>query len=495
MKYKLFFVILLSSTFAICQSDKKDDLKYSDEEKLAYFLELTDSLREKGNNTGMAIAIIYNNKLIYKNSFGYRNVEEKLPVTNNTLFEIASCTKAFTGMIASRLVKQKKLNWNDKVVKYLPDFTLKDKYAAQNATLLDLLTHRVGVGQHYYMIYGPDFDISELLERVKHLSFDGSFREKFLYNNFMYAVAGLVEEKAAGKSWNELIRTEIFEPIGMNNSYTRFDEFMKNKEYTLSYSNNGVTRIPQKGNDTYAPAGSITSSINDMAKWLKMLVNSGTINKNEFISKKEFEYLTSPLTVRYASSKVFYGIGWEVDLENGTIYHDGRNPGQSSRIQFNSEKGFGIVILTNQETDLQTLLVLYAINIFLKDDFNRMPELDKIIEKRANPEAAAKEIKRYSILSETKELINDIEGTYNHPAYGNLRLYFENSNELIFKYYDFIGTSKYNSNMSFTAFTNHYKGDYKFNFEVEKDKNGKINSVKVPIPYTKPLHFKKVFKK
>ena len=194
-------------------------------EKIAYFRRLTDTLRQKTHNPGMALAIVYDHQLVHKAALGYRDVARQLPVTTSTLFEIGSCTKAFTGVIASQLVRAGTLNWDDPVRTHLPEFKLSDAYATENATIKDLFTHRVGLDQHYYLSYGPPSTRQQLLANLPYLSFNGSFREKFLYNNFLYTAAGILEERVTDTSWEELIRRRIFAPLRMTNSFTTLEEF------------------------------------------------------------------------------------------------------------------------------------------------------------------------------------------------------------------------------------------------------------------------------
>ena len=483
-------LLLIVVAVVISVNVKAQNSDITTKEKLDYFTKITDTLRRNSKNAGMAIAIIYKNELIFKEVFGYRDVKKKLPVTDNTLFEIASLTKAFTGVIASKLEKQNKLNWDDKVVKYLPDFKLKDDYATQNATLKDLFTHNVGLAQHFYMIYGPHITKSELLERIPFLSFDGSFREKFLYNNFMYAVAGMVEEKVTNKTWHELMKDSIFSPLGMNHSFTKFGDFLNSEDMTTSYKNDGITVIPHhKTSDSNAPSGNTTTStINDMAIWSKMLANSGNLDGKEFLTKEQFNYLTSPFVTRDPSSKVFYGIGWNIDTERNVIYHKGSSPGQRAILAFQPKDGYAIVILTNQESPLPFLLEFYAGKIFREDDFSRYLNYEKAVERIANAEEG--KLETYTI--EDKKILKELKnlsGKYVHPAYGTVEIDMINKKQFSFKYYGFKGTIKHNRGLEFTAFVDHFMGKDKFNFKVLKGDGKKINSIEVHMPFSDPLNF------
>ena len=211
MKLKLILLLALVPIFIFSQEQKNTEKHIPIDQKLAYFLMVVDTLQHKAKTPGLAIAIVYDHKLVYKGNFGYRDLKNKLPVTNSTLFEIGSLTKAFTGVIASQLVQEEKIQWDDKVLKHIPEFKLEDDYASKNATIKDLFTHRVGLDKHYYLIYGNKFSRNELLNKIPYMSFNGSFREKYLYNNFMYTVAGILEERVTKKTWEELIKENILE--------------------------------------------------------------------------------------------------------------------------------------------------------------------------------------------------------------------------------------------------------------------------------------------
>ena len=463
---------LLLPSRALCQESRgeKKVLVRTEQEKLAYFLKLTDTLRQKTHNPGLAIAIIYQQKLLYQGGMGYRDVARKLPVTPSTLFEIGSCSKAFTGVVAAQLVQQGALNWTDEVVKYLPEFKLADAYATEHATLLDLLTHRVGLAQHYYLQYGPTFTRPEVLAKLPFLSFDGTFREKFIYNNLLYTVAGIVEEKTTNTPWPDLVASRIFKPLGMNSSFATFQEFQRYPENTVSYKADGRTIVPPASIDAVAPAGGISSTITDMARWLQMLVGKGQLLGREFLSAKQFAYLTSPLTVRNAAEEIFYGIGWDIDTKRKIIYHDGRTAGQSARILFIPEKGFGIVILCNQHTELQNLLIRYATNIFVDNNYENMADFEAFVLARAQPAASAPASKSFAIQDAT--VAKDLKaytGRYTHPAYGTITLTSPRRNELHFQYYDFKGPARHNAGLSFIAFTQHQTGADQFEFKFLKD--------------------------
>lgn len=439
---KPFFWLLLLLSFLARGQDRQPTQPKTVQQKLAYFLHLTDSLRQQAHNPGLALAIIWEGKVLYQGGMGYRDVARELPVTTNTLFEIGSCSKSFTGVLAAQLVQDSLLRWNAPIRRYLPESQLADAYATQHATLQDLLTHRVGLYQHYYLLYGPRFNRNEVLAKLPYLSFNGTFREKFIYNNLLYTVAGLVEERVTHTPWEKLVDRRIFQPLGMRHSFATFADFQRYSENTVSYQKDGRTVIAPGSIDAAAPAGGISSTIDDMAIWVRMLVNKGTLDGQQFLTPQQFAYLTSPLTVRNAAEELFYGIAWDIDPKRRIIYHDGRTAGQSCRVLLMPHQGFGIVILCNQQTDLQNLLIRYATNILVDDNYERLVDFEQFVlgtGKPASP-AVASAPRTFQDQALVQELPAYV-GTYTHPAYGRITLSQPQPQlqQLLFAYYDFKG--------------------------------------------------------
>ena len=457
--------------------------------KLKLFLQITDTLRQKTNNPGMAIAIFYDNKLILKKMYGVSSRNGNPPVNDSTLFQIGSLSKAFTGVIGFKLEEQGKILWDEKVIHYLPNFELQDKYATQNATFQDLFTHKIGIDKHYYLMYGPHLQREEILEKLKYLSFKGSFRENFLYNNQMYVVAGLIEEKVSGKSWDQLIKENIFEPLGMKHSFTKMADFKSYRNNTASYSPDGKEIIPNVNIDNYNSAGSISSTIDDMTQWLQMLLNKGTFNDKKILTEDQFGRSTMPLTIRYPEEEVFYGTGWEINTKKRTIFHSGSTAGQRSIVCFSPEQGFGMVVLTNQQTNLPNALMNYAVNIFLEGNSRRNPGLDQFIAQTSKP--YEKVNKEYEIKDNiTLENIKDLEGTYSHSAYGDLTISKQSNYKFNLTYYDFSGPIEHQKDNKFTAHLNFFLGAEHLAFKVN-NRNKKIKSLTVYMPNSEPLEFEK----
>ena len=167
---------------------------------------------------GMAIGVIVDGKVVFMKGYGVRNISDPSPVTENTLFAIGSCSKAFTTFALGQLVDEGRLAWDDPVIKYLPEFRLKDLHATHHLTIRDLVTHRSGLPRHDLAWYNSTFSRAEILNKLPHLEPTYDIREKFQYNNFMYGVAGLLIERVSGKTWEEFVQERIFIPLNMPRS-------------------------------------------------------------------------------------------------------------------------------------------------------------------------------------------------------------------------------------------------------------------------------------
>lgn len=384
----LVFMFGLSS-FLVAQSTTEvpttlKSPKKSVQQKLDYFLSIADTVRIKRNAPGAGLAIVYEGKVLHTGGIGYRDVEQKLPVTENTLFAIGSTSKAFSGVLAGKLVEKEKMDWKDPISKHLPEFKLKEEYVTRHANFEDAFMHMTGLGRHDTLWYEKQRTPQQLLAGMADLEFHGSFRSEFNYNNLMYMTIGLALERIDGRSWHDQIREEVFNPLGMTSSFTDYKGFMNYTERSIGYRSDGVTTVPHLNIDHVASAGSITSTPKDISKWLAAFVNKGETSSGRFITEETFEYLTSPKGGSYSPPCTlrYYAIGWGGMYIDGKrdIGHAGAINGQEALVKIMPEDGFGIFILTNHESNVKYLLADYATDIFVRDNYERKMEEEEQLE-------------------------------------------------------------------------------------------------------------------
>ena len=161
---------------------------------------------------GFAIGIIRGNKIVLEKGYGRISNIDSLPATAQTIFPILSCTKAFTAAAIGILVDEGKLQWNDKVIKYLPDFKLSDPWITKELTIADILSHRSGLEtfEGDLLWYGTSHSRKEIVRRIRYSPIRNNFRADYGYQNIMYLLAGLVIEKITGQTWDNFINEKSF---------------------------------------------------------------------------------------------------------------------------------------------------------------------------------------------------------------------------------------------------------------------------------------------
>src|SRR5882724_6211026 len=232
--------------------------------------------------SGFAVAVVEKNKIIYAKGFGYRDFENKIPVTPNTLFAIGSCTKAFTSSLLGILRRDGKVDFDKPVRNYIPELKFYNDELNSRITLRDMMCHRTGLPRHDYSWYF--FSVSSrdsLIQRIQYLEPSAGYREKWQYNNFMFMTQGVVAEKLTGKSWEENIREKIFQPLNMNRSVFSIEDMTKSDDAAIGYNllkDILISKTDYFHIDAMGPAGSINSSVNYMSNWLITWIKHGKFN-------------------------------------------------------------------------------------------------------------------------------------------------------------------------------------------------------------------------
>ena len=316
---------------------------------------------------GMAVAIVENDKVIFAKGFGVTNLDTNKKVNKDTLFGIASNTKAFTTAALAKLVDEGKLSWDDRVIDHLPEFRLYDSYVTREMRIRDLLSHRsgLGLGQGDLMIWpSTDKSVDEILAGLQYLKPASSFRSKYAYNNLMFVTAGEVVARVSGISWNDYIEKNILQPLHMDNSRAGFSRIPKsNKNWATGHIPMDGTLHPFFVNylEDFRGAGAIASSVSDMSQWLRTQLAGGKMPSGEqLFSEKQQAQMWHPHITSMASKSAFesyhqqfrgYGLGWSIEDYHGfkKLGHGGGILGMVSQVTLLPEKKLGIVILSNQQ--------------------------------------------------------------------------------------------------------------------------------------------------
>jgi len=322
-------------------------------------------------HAGIAVAVVENGEVIHAAGYGVASAETQNKVDENTLFAIASNSKSFTAMALAILVDEGKLKWTDKVVDYVPNFTMYDPYVTANFNILDLLTHRsgLGLGAGDLMIFpdGGNFTIDDVVKSFQYQKQVSDFRTKYDYDNLLYIVAGEVVARVSGMSWSDFVELNIIEPLGMERTVALFHNLTDTSNIALPHSiSNGELKQLNSYSDPsglFGAAAGIYSSVNDMSKYLLLYLNECRYSDSlseRLISKNNLNEMWKPHTNKwfnatpkapYKTHFSAYGLGWGISDKNGFIVyeHTGGLPGMLSRMVVIPELNAGIIVLTNAD--------------------------------------------------------------------------------------------------------------------------------------------------
>ncbi|NOQ26040.1 MAG: serine hydrolase [Bacteroidales bacterium] len=402
-------------------------------------------------NAGVAIAVVKDNKIVHLKGYGISSINSHEEVNENTLFAIASNSKAFTTAALALLVDEGKLNWNDKVVNHIPEFKMYDPYVTENFNIQDLVTHRsglgLGAGDLMFIPDGSDFTIKDVLNSFQYQKPVSAFRTKYDYDNLLYVVAGEVVARVSGLSWAEFVESKIMKPLGMNSSAGVYQR-VKNKNnvafpHAIKDEKLRQLKTYLKNDESVGAAGGIYSSVNDLSKWLFLHLNNGKYGKDlseQMISKKNHSELWKAHTnigfnlepkLPYKTHFNAYGLGWFLSDKNGYIVveHGGHVPGMLSRTILIPELNVGIVVLTNTEG----VYSYWTIAQEIIDAYLGVERIDWISEGKKwveNSEAETDSIttavwKTVSIAKRKKSRYNNFTGTYSDNWFGNIKIWLK----------------------------------------------------------------------
>ena len=312
------------------------------------------------NLPGMAIAVVKDGKVIHMKGYGLANVTAKTPVTENTVFQIASNSKAFTGTSLALLEHYGKLKLNDKVKKYLPYFKMSEDWRTNEVTIADILSHRIGYEtfQSDLLNWNCTRSRKELIENMANVTPKYSLREKYGYCNVGFLTAGEIIPAVCDTSWDDYLKYHFFKPLKMTNTNTKYSTFTTSKNSSKAYTlvDDKIVELRAANVDNLGPAASITSSVNDLSKWLILQLDNGKFNGKQIIPEDVILRTRESFNIVEAESKPgsnfeTYGLGWFLKDAHGKkiVTHDGGANGFLSKTILIPEEHLGVVILTNSD--------------------------------------------------------------------------------------------------------------------------------------------------
>ena len=331
---------------------------------------------------GMSVAIVKDGKVIFSKGYGVKEVSKSEKADENTLYAIASNSKAFTTAAIAMMVQEGKLSLDDKVRRFLPYFELYNPYVSQDITVRDLLCHRVGFetfsGDAIWYL-SDHLSAEDIIRRAKYLPQTYNFRAGYGYSNIMYITAGEVMKTITGKAWGTTIQEKIFIPLGMDRSVTSSKDIGKKGNYASPHGiiEDKHSPIAWEDWEAIAATGGIISSVKDMSQWMIFNLNNG-INKNDTLLTPELRNtLWAPHNVftvnhtddNYDTHFSGLGLGWFLSDYKGKmrVGHTGGYSGMLSIVALIPDEKLGVVVLTNgMKGGLMTAVTNYTIDAFLK---------------------------------------------------------------------------------------------------------------------------------
>ena len=399
---------------------------------------------------GCAIGIIKNGKLIYSKGFGYRDLENKLPVTPNTLFPIASNSKLFTSTAIGMIVNEGKLEYDKPIKLIVPEIEFNTPALNREITLRDMLCHRTGLSGSDAIWYGSNYTRTEVFAKIKYLEPITNIRTEFIYSNFMYLAAGELIQLKTNKTWEEYIQETILTPLEMNHTVYSIEGLEKSSDYAKPYKTDVIkkTTVPiefYRQTKASAPANGINSNIIDLSHWVICQLLTGKFNNKEIIPNSVIKETMKPLTISSGSIKdkelsfELYGMGRTLKTYKNHFMseHGGAINGFRSQITLFPDDSLGIIILTNSaDHRIAHFLQLEIADVILGLEKTQWHErilyrIKKQLENQ-NSNSSASDVQTKN---NVKPIMNtsDYVGTYEHPAYGKIEI-ISQKNKLFFKF-------------------------------------------------------------
>ena len=348
------------------QEKTKEDQKETKDESLQLFLQSYESLFKTHFNAtgcpGAAVVIVKDSSIIFMKSFGIKEVGKPDSVNTNTVFRIASLSKAFSAVLTGILVEKKLLNWNDKVISYLPDFELNDTGQTKRIEIQHLLSHTTGLPRHALGEYIEDgMALPDIMKKMKKVKLEGEEGKFFAYQNVAFSVIQEIVKSKTNKEFIDWMREEIFKKGNMKHASITYNEFINEPNKAIPHDGKNKEYVPVPIHANYynvAAAGGINASISDMAAWLNILLGY----RPDIVSKQTLDHVFTPFIemnkekdedrVEYYDvwdgvQHSYYGMGWRIIQYNNRtlIHHGGFVNNYRSEIAIDRGNKIGICIL------------------------------------------------------------------------------------------------------------------------------------------------------
>jgi len=447
---------------------------------------------------GTAICIVKDGKAVIMKGYGVKEIGSNDKVDENTVLMIGSNTKAFTATALAMLDARKKMSLDDKVQKWLTDFGLFDPWVAKETTVRDLLCHRLGFEtfQGDFMYFDSDLSLEEVRQRFGKVKPLYSFRSRWGYTNAAFMVAGQIIPKVTGRTWAQFVHDSIFVPLEMNSSlvFSKDIATVSNKASAHTVVDGEIKKVAYGRLENMAPAGAISSSVNDLSHWVTMQLDNGKYQNKQIIPSLAISQTRTPASILGNGGALFnkahfelYGLGWFLQEYNGRkiIYHTGGVNGFVTSITLIPEEKLGIIILTNTDANnFYEALKWDIIDAYMNLPYRNYSNVYLGFQKQQQASSA-------KWLKEKKDTLGmgnkpslppqNFAGRYKHAIYGNMTITMQNGKLVAtFEHHKgrYAELEALGANRFLASFNDPIYGIKVWPFTIE---NGKVKSVTVTV--------------
>lgn len=307
---------------------------------------------------GLAIAIVFQDKVRYAKGFGVQDVNTKVPVDADTVFQLASVSKSVGSTLVAELVGEGKITWDSKLSVLDPTFAMFDPWVTREITIRDMYAHRSGLPEHAGdLLEDLGFTRAEILHRLRYQHPESSFRSHYAYTNFGMTEGGIAAAKAYGLGWEDASEQKLYRPLGMASTSSRYADFVARTNKALGHvlADGKWVQKFKRDPDAQSPAGGVSSSVNDVAKWMRVQLANGKFDGKQIVNEKALAETHHPHMLTgfnpFTRLPTFYGLGWNVSYDPEgrlRLNHSGAfDLGAATYVHLVPDEQLGIVVLTN----------------------------------------------------------------------------------------------------------------------------------------------------
>jgi CubicO group peptidase (beta-lactamase class C family) len=350
--------LILAAPFCITAQEKS----HVTSEQVTHAVQELEKLAQKQIQEnalpGLAVAVVFQDKAVYAKGVGVRDTSAKVPVNADTVFQLASLSKPIGSTVVAELVGEGQITWDSKLSVLDPTFAMFDPWVTREITIRDMYAHRSGLPEHAGdLLEDLGFTRPEILHRLRYQHPASSFRSHYAYTNFGMTEGGIAAAKAYGLEWETASEEKLYRPLGMTSTSSRYADFMARRNKALGHvlvDGKWVQKF-KRDPDAQSPTGGVSSSVKDLAKWLRLQLGNGKFDGKQVVDKGALVETHHPHILTgfnpFTQLPTFYGLGWNVSYDPEgrlRLNHSGAfGLGAATYVNVVPGEQLGVVVLTN----------------------------------------------------------------------------------------------------------------------------------------------------